>query len=209
MAEEESSLGGRDPRGPEKRRQHRGRAGPRRPDPPDVIELLVQGNPRRLLPVFVEGDPGGIRRRCIRRIEARSLIVQSDRLFLRAAARIASAMQEYRNEILQVASWLDHWIDRSIDEILEEDRAACEKGEPSTGAFAELAQQCDMPLEEVRRTVVSFHSLEEEARQSFYRRVLRDQPLEAYARQEETPLGQVAELARQAIVEMLAKEEGR
>jgi hypothetical protein len=134
-------------------------------------DILGAGGPRKVLERLVDGDPLEIGPRCQARIEEEAVFVAWDRLWLRAAARIAYASRAYRG-VPPLALFLHEQIDLSIEDLIREDREEERSGLPARTPrdprYAFVSEQLGMDPGLARKGCIRFNDLPKEVRQTYF-----------------------------------------
>lgn len=126
--------------------------------------LLCGSTPREVLARIVRDDPLRLRRRIGRRLVERSLLLDADRVLLRALAHVAHAAARYQGRP-ELAAWLLVHIDRAID--------ACVRAEASAaGLHAQLAPPLQLDPSALALACRAFNQLDDEVRAAFFHTVL-------------------------------------
>ena len=166
-------------------------------------EFLRQRTPKQVLARIVEGDPLGVRGRCMERLRSRALLLSLDRLVLRSMARAARAAMAYRGHP-QLASWLNARIDAAIRDLISEDRENeragllhNEPGEPEDPHYAFVSEALGVDPALARRVCVVYNDLSELQRQAFWAVVMEKKTIHRYAAEGHGPPDQI----RQALVD--------
>lgn len=143
-------------------------------DPPSWYpgkDLLSGGSPREILEHLVDGDPLELGARCRERIEESAYLLDPDRLHLRAVARVAHAAARWRGEPA-LDQWLGERIERSMDELMDEDRederSGIPPGEPWGARDSFLSETLGLEPTLARRACVAFNRLPFEVRSAYF-----------------------------------------
>ena len=126
--------------------------------------LLCGSTPREVLARIVRDDPLRLRKRIGRRLVERSLLLDADRVLLRALAHVAHASARYQGRP-ELAAWLVLHVDRAIDECVREP-------EPAAGVHAQLAPPLQLDPSALVLACRAFNQLDDEVRAAFFRTVL-------------------------------------
>ncbi len=168
--------------------------------------LLAFGGPRDVLARIVEGDPLGLRPLLAARVQRRCLLVDADRVHLRALALCARYAPSYRGRP-GLEEWLTLLVDRALDEVVDEEAQRLEQAIPSRaveeGAFAQLARPLGLGPDEARRACARFNRLPQEQREAFHAWVLERGTLDELARRTGLGAGEFARRARRALAALL------
>lgn len=100
--------------------EHRPLPEPVRAGELDWRALFEGSSPRDILRRLVDGDPLGLRARCEQRIRLQALLLDVDRLSLRATAHVARHSLAYRGTP-PLDVWVAERIRKSLTELLDED----------------------------------------------------------------------------------------
>ena len=105
------------------------------------------------------------------RLEQRSLLLDAQRLGLRAMARTAHRARDYR-ECDALHGWLLERIDEAVADLLAEDAQQDDRGvpcrEPWDARYSFLAESIRSTSRVARRVCVRFNALPEDTRRAFY-----------------------------------------
>lgn len=126
--------------------------------------LLCGSTPREVLARIVRDDPLHLRRRIGRRLVERSLLLDADRVLLRALAHVAHASARYQGRP-ELAAWLLLHIDRAIDACVREPA-------PASGVHVQLAPPLQLDPSALALACRAFNQLDDEVRAAFFRTVL-------------------------------------
>jgi len=131
---------------------------------------FLRGEPREIHARMLENDPLRLRERCAVRLRERWLLVEPDRAFARAAARVALSVA-LEDPPANLERWTLERIDQALDQILEADRQAELVGDPpdeEQRTFPLLTDSLLVDPARVRAVALSFHALDELARRAFF-----------------------------------------
>ena len=168
---------------------------PRRPArPARNTRALLTGSPRTILKRLAEGDPLGLRERVDARLRERWLLLDVERVHLRAMALVAH----------RAGSWsgrpgLEHWLTNQVDAAIDEVRAEAGPGDgPREGPGAADAIAAALGLEPrvARRLQAIFDGRSEAERRIFIRIVLDGEEIGQVAREEQASITEVGRRAR-------------
>ena len=174
------------------------------PVPPERATALVprpvplSGSPRQVLARIVPGDPLRVRARVARRLAERRLLLDADRVQLRALARLARG-GGVSGERLSHESRVDSCVDAAIDDVSEE-RA-------SSGAFAELAAPLGLPPETARRACRAFNARPDAERAALWLLAFESRAPDLLAERAGVSPRELERRAARALAAMLAAEE--
>jgi hypothetical protein len=174
---------------------------------------LLQGrSPKEILSRIVAGDPLRLRARSGRRLEAQALLLDADRVFLRALALTSRAAARYRGQP-EIEDWLGARIDEALREILEEgeDRPRPDgTGVPrGPDAFETLAAPLGLDPRAMSRACTRFHRLPFPDRRAFFDLVLHARSLDELARVSGENATEIARRARRGLETLLAADDGQ
>lgn len=132
----------------------------------DLAALV--GSPRELLSALIDGDPLGLRALAAERRDARAVLLSTHRLFQRAAARIA--YEGVPPDLDDADAWIAARVERSIDDLLEEDRSAHRDGAPveDDEDHRILTTRVGGSPERARSACVAFNDLPPEVRRAWF-----------------------------------------
>lgn len=168
--------------------------------------LLAFGGPRDVLARIVDGDPLGLRALLAERLAKSHLLVDADRVHLRALALTARHAPAYRGRP-GLEEWLGALVDRALDEVIAEEVELLElvpsSREPELGTFAELARPLALLPREARRACARFNRAPRESRAAFFELVLERAPLDELARRTTLAAPELARRARRALLALL------
>lgn len=147
-------------------------------------EVVGESTPREVLRRIVEEDPLGLEACCEQKLEELAFLVDVERIFHRAAARVAMEAPEY-DGVPPLAEWLERSVERALRALLEEDQEAVRRGEMAgeeTAAVANLLARTlgiEAPL--ARDCAVVFNGLTWILRRVFWEVVVRERSVERAA----------------------------
>jgi len=142
--------------------------------------LLEPASPRERLARLLHGDPLGLEERARRHLAERALLLDPERLFLRAVARVAFAAAR-RPDGEAEGDWLATQMERAAADLGDEDRAADREGaqpEPGEARYAFLAEALGVEPSVARRACVVFNELPLRVRRAWWLAVVERRPLE-------------------------------
>ena len=148
---------------------------------------LLTGPPRAILERLVEGDPLGVRSRVGERLRARWLLLDADRVHLRALALVAHRAAGWSGRPA-LGTWLDGQVDEAIDEVRREPCAE--------GVSAQLAESLGLEPSAASSARGAFDERSEPERRAFVRLVLDGEDLELVARDEAISVSELGRRAR-------------
>ena len=134
--------------------------------------LLCGATPREVLARIVRDDPLRLRARIGVRLLERCLLLDADRVLLRAFARIARAAGRYQGRP-DLGPWLDGHIDQALEDCRVSNTEAAVRPQPAGGAFHELARPLRLDAARLAVACARFNERDDEARRAFFQLVLR------------------------------------
>lgn len=145
------------------------------PDEPDgdiVWQPILEGRaPRIILSKLLDGDPLRIVPACTARMLERAILLDPDRLYLRAVARIALAGFKYRGSP-PFGRWRAQCIDQAMIDLVAEDVEAERRGEPiqesSGDQYRRVAENLGIEPGLARRVCVEINKMEDDMRHAFF-----------------------------------------
>lgn len=166
----------------------RARAGKKADRVDRAPELLLLGTPREVLARIVPEDALGLRARLAARLVERALLLDAERVLLRAQVLCA----------LHCASWrgapeLDRWLEQRVEEALA---AVLAEEAPALEPFA---RPLALDARALGRACASFNRLAVEQRQAFVALVLEAREPERLAARQGVSLSELARRARLAL----------
>lgn len=177
----------------------------RKPAPPPVYpgsDLLAGANPKKVLRRLFDGDPLGIAQACSQRLRSKALILDLNRLHMRAIARIAHAAPRYRGHP-SLDPWITGRIDQSIKDLIkddrEEERSAMPPSDPREPRFIFLSEALGIEPGLTRKACIKFNDLEPDVRGAFYAVVVEGKKINRYVAEGNGPPDNVLRLVRQAL----------
>ncbi len=166
-------------------------------------------SPREILSRIVPGDPLRMRARVGRRLESEALLIDADRVHLRALALCARAAVRYRGQP-EIESWLEARAEEALREVLEEGEEAPrpdDSAQPrAPGAFETLAAPLGLDPPEMKRVCARFNRLPFPERRAFFELVLHARSLDDLARTNAESATAIARRARRALETLLGSE---
>lgn len=139
--------------------------------------------------------------RVLRRMRARAILLDTERLTIAAAARLVLQASDYAGEI-PLSDWLDLRVDQAVDELLDEDAFEEADGTPVENGdvrYARLARTLAVDEYTLRRATIVFHRLPHEERAVFWATIVDGQALATYARTTRTPMHLASRRLEQAV----------
>jgi hypothetical protein len=183
---------------------------PRTETAPGWRSLLQGRSPKEILSRIVAGDPLRLRALCGRRLEAQALLLDADRVFLRALALTARAAPRYRGQP-EIEEWLEARADEALQELLEEadEAPGCAAGPRAPGAFETLSKPFGLDPDALRRACARFHRLPLSDRRAFFDLVLHAGSLDELAHARGESATEIARRARRGLEAWLAADDGQ
>ncbi len=164
-------------------------------------ELFADASPRELLRRLLEGDPLELRDRCARRIRTQAILLDGQRLHLRALAHVAREAPRYLGTP-QLEVWLAGIVRRAVNELMAEDaeaaRGAALPAAPSDPDLQQVAAELGLELEALARGFVRFNRAPFEARTALFAVLLDGMSPEAWARSQGFSVERALDHLRQA-----------
>jgi len=157
--------------------------------------LLLFGSEREILARIVPDDPLGILALAGRRLCERSLILDVDRVVLRAFALCASQASTWRRRP-ELDRWLEARVDQAIDQVQEE---AGEGEREAGGAFDFFAGPLGLDARALRRACRRFNSLELSDREAFFLVAVEGRSLDAVCAERGAAVTELARRVRRAL----------
>ena len=185
---------------------------------------LLSGSPREVLARLVRDDPLEVRARVASRLRAEAVLLDGDRVQLRALASIARAAGAYRGRP-DLAGWVDGAVAEAVDDLVREEhelarsRIAIRDERPTEGprgpalagepdAFHSLASPLGLDPGAMRRACAAFDVLPFAERHAFFQLVLEAGDLDGAARDAGVNASEIARRARRALEAILATAVG-
>ncbi|MBK7876749.1 MAG: hypothetical protein IPJ77_13560 [Planctomycetes bacterium] len=162
--------------------------------------LLAGSSPREILARIVPEDPLGVRTIVATRLRQEALLLDADRVHLRALALCARWAPRYQGQP-EIRTWLARLVDQSITELVrEEQEELAPVEEPGdAGVFHVLALPLGLEPRAVQLGCRAFNRLPVEERRAFFELVLRARTLDEVVRECGRPAVDVARSARRAL----------
>jgi DNA-directed RNA polymerase specialized sigma24 family protein len=167
--------------------------------------VLSGASPREVLARLMAGDPLGLRARVARALERQALLLDPDRVLLRATARIARFAPRYRGQP-ELEPWLEGMIDDALADMLEADEEG--EGEPA-GAWGEFARPLGLAVDQLARACQAFNRLPLEERRAFRALVLEGRSLDECATRMGRSAAECARSVRRVLIGVLGCFEER
>jgi len=173
-----------------------------------VRRLLAADSPRAVLERIHGGDPLALRDRVAERLEARALLLDPDRAWLRSLAYCARYARRLSSDD-ELEAWLLDRVDEALLDLVREDDERMRIGAaPDAHLLADVAA-CAVPLgldaRHVFEACASFNRLAPAVRGAFVQLVLRGRGLDELAAASRSSATEVARRARSAMQELLAR----
>jgi len=171
--------------------------------------LLSGSSPREVLARLMSGDPLSLRP-CIAAVLAERLVlIEPDRVFLRAVARIARFAVRYRGQP-EIDVWIRQQIEETVLELLDDDAEADEGvGVFEDSGIGDLARPLGIESSRARAACDAFNRLTLEERSAFHALVLVGRSLDEVAAQTRRGATEIARAARRALDAVLAAADER
>jgi hypothetical protein len=183
-------------------------------------ELLLTGSPREILARILAGDPLELRRRLALRLRERALLLDAERVLLRALAFVAYRAGAWRGRP-ELARWLQARIDEAIDDALaagEAPRANEDEDAPAIAppaqtvrdtpggrdVFALLATPLGLSAAELRAACARFNRLPACEREAFFLLVIDGESLDSACAERAVSANELARAARRALAVLCA-----
>lgn len=175
-------------------------------------EVLEQKDERATLRWLGAGDPLGLRKRCEGHMRVRAVLLDGERLLYHTMARIAHDGFELDPRAVS-ERWIAGEIERSIDELIEEDEREEAEGvelAPDDARYRRFALLLGTELRKVRQACIVFQGLPLEQRSAFWALMIDGRPLEVYAAESQRAVAEVRESFERAVIAFgsLGKERG-
>jgi len=168
---------------------------------------LLSGTPREVLARLVQDDPLGVRDEVGARLRADALLLDADRVHLRALARISRFANRYRGHP-ELPAWIESAVAEATQEVLREEHDVCRTPagaqSGSTSVFSSLAPPLGLEPSAMRAACAAFNALPYAERSTFADLVLRGRSLDETARSSGESATEVARRARRALDVILA-----
>jgi len=161
---------------------------------------------------LVQDDPLGVRVQVAARLRADALLMDADRVHLRAVARIARFASRYRGRP-ELPAWIESAVAESLDEILREEHESTrqlrgaspgKREPPGRCAFAALAPPLGLASDAMRVACSALNALPLAERSAFIDLVLRGRTLDEVARAAGESATETARRARRALDTLLS-----
>lgn len=170
--------------------------------------VLFGASPREVLARLMAGDPLRLRERVAESLERQCVLLDGDRVFLRAAARIARFAQRYRGQP-DFEPWLRGQIDDAVLDLLEEDESAAASGKLSTDeGLAAIARPLGLDPARMRVVCATFNRMHADERRVFSLLVLHNRSLDDVVKQTGGAATSVARTARRVLETLMQTARG-
>jgi hypothetical protein len=172
-------------------------------------ELLRGKSSREILGRIVEGDPFGMEERCVNRIRHHAMLLPVRRLALRSLARTATRAGRYQG-VPCLADWLNESIDRSIQDLLQEEREEERNAMPVDAQdprFTFLEDTLGLPVAQARKACIVFNDLPLEVRRSFQACIVDGKTINRYTAEGNGPPDKVESELRRALTALAILED--
>lgn len=187
--------------------------------------LLLAGSAREILARIVPGDPLGLREAVGLRLRERHLLLDADRVHLRALARAARFAVRYRGRPA-LHEWLQERVDEAVEDLRREQaglrvRPLAEgaggpgapadrghRGDPrDSGAWHALGAPIGLDPEVLPAVCAAFNACPRDERRAFFRLVIEGASLDEEARRAAVSGSEYARRARRALDAILQAAE--
>jgi hypothetical protein len=167
---------------------------------------LLFGSPREVLARISSGDPLGLRERVAAALRRERLLLDADRLHLRALALCAS-----RSSRLRASEGLSGFLDACVADaaaaLVQDDRAhagsipvdGSRSGPHERDAFAALGGPVGLDVDGVRRACAAFNACETVDRRACLELLIEGRSIDDLARRDGVSVSEVARRARRAL----------
>jgi DNA-directed RNA polymerase specialized sigma24 family protein len=174
---------------------------------PNWRAILSGASPREVLARTMAGDPLRLRARVAAALERECVVLDADRVVLRAAARIARFAPRYRGQP-ELEAWLDRQASDAVRDMLEQDADDAGTPRADTSGLRELAAPLGLDERAVHTACAHFNALAPDERRAFRALVLENRSLDELARESGSPATEIARAARRALETLLVAVEG-
>jgi hypothetical protein len=169
-------------------------------DTAGAAALLAGGSASEVLARILPGDPLGVRSRVTRTLRRRALLLDAERVHLRALARCARWSNDGRGRT--PAEWIDASVERAATELTCELEAGERGTEPDV--FDALAPPLGLEPAGLRRACARFHGRPARERRALWRVGLEARPPESAGEAGEAEELAAADRALAAVLDALA-----
>lgn len=171
----------------------------------DWRTLLAGASPREVLARLTSGDPLALRNVVAARLADQAYLLDADRVWLRAVARVARFSTRYRGEPV-FERWLRSQVDDAILDCVENGDAppsgeagVDERESSRSTSFETLARPLGLSAQRMRAACAAFNACEPRDRRAFFALVLEREELEPAAARMELSPTECARAARRAL----------
>lgn len=172
---------------------------------PQWRAILSGASPREVLARLMAGDALGLRARIALALREHCLVLDADRVFLRAAARIARYASRYRGQP-ELDEWLRGQLDDALAELVEDDAELVSGSAAALEAasgLSDLARPLGFSGSELHAACSAFNRLPLEQRRAFRALVLEAREPDLCAAELGVPAVELARGARRALEVLL------
>jgi len=163
---------------------------------------LLGGTPREVLGRLVQDDPLGVRRIVAARLRADALLLEADRVHLRALASIARFASRYRNQA-DASEWIVRVVEETLRDLVREDHESSRRARSlaarAPDATAALARPLGLDPSAMRANCAAFNVLPLADRSAFFEVVLSARSLDEVALAAGESATEIARRARRAL----------
>ncbi len=167
----------------------------------DWRRWLAGGSPREILARILPGDPLALRAIVARRLREAALLLDADRVHLRALARCARYAARYEGRPA-IESWLEAQLAAAIEELSREELPPAGPGR--TSAIGDLARPLGLSPDAMHRACRAFNQQPAEDRQAFFALVIEQFTLDDIAHRAGISAGEAARRARRGLDALLS-----
>jgi DNA-directed RNA polymerase specialized sigma24 family protein len=178
--------------------------GPEGPEPAlesgldDRPRALLFGSPREVLARISNGDPLGIRARVAACLGRERILVDADRLHLRALAHCARRAPRLRGSE-GLRGFLESCVRDAAGELLREDRDPGVRHSSVGGIFAALGEPLGLDPREAREACSAFNDCAPEDRRACLELLIEGRTIDELAKRDGVSVSEVARRARRAL----------
>jgi len=159
---------------------------------------LLFGTPREVLARISAGDPLDLRARVAAHLSEACLLIDADRLQVRALAHCARrALQLRASDSLD--AFLRARVADAAEELMREDREALRNGRSSSGALDELALPLGLDPARAREACARFNDSDSTDREACFQLLVVGADIDELARAKQQTVTEVARRARRAL----------
>ena len=164
---------------------------------------LLFGTPREVLARISAGDPLNLRARVAAHLSEACLLIDADRLQVRALAHCARrALQLRASDSLE--AFLRERVADAAEELMREDREALQSGRSSTGNLEELARPLGLDPARARVACARFNQADALDREACFQLLVVGADIDELARANQQSVTEIARRARRALETALA-----